>query len=271
MRKLTSRFLVYFSILIAMLIFIVPLCYVVFTAFKLPEEFLSNPLGLIFSPTIENFVNSWQKANFGFYILNSLIYVTAATVLSLICSLLIAFPIARNYVRFSSGLYFFMMIGVFLPDGTIPLFQILLKTKLFNTRLGYIIAMLSIGGVALMFFVSYLKGIPTDLDEAAITDGCGYFTYFFKIIIPLSKPAISSMAILTAIGIWNDIVKAIIFLSDEKLFPITKGLFVFSGQYSTNWTELTAGLIIVALPLVVLFLYLQRYIIDGLTAGSVKM
>jgi raffinose/stachyose/melibiose transport system permease protein len=79
------------------------------------------------------------------------------------------------------------------------------------------------------------------------------------------------MAILQAIGVWNDITRAIVFLSNDKLFPITKGLFVFSGLYSVSWTELTAALVIVAAPLIVLYLFLQRYIISGLTASSIKM
>lgn len=270
-KKIVQRIPTYLFLTVVLLLFLVPLCFVVITSLKDPTTFLKDPMGVIFKPTFENFTNAWSKANIGFYIFNSVIYVGAGTVISIMCALLIAFPIARKYIRFHKSLYLFMMIGMFLPDGTIPLFQLLLKGNLYNTRLGYIISMLAIGGVSIMFFVSFMKGIPKDLDEAAIIDGAGYFTYFFRIVIPLCKPAIASMSILTAIGIWNDIVKAVVFLSDEKLFPITKGLFVFSGQYSTSWTELTAGLIIVSIPLVILYLFLQKFIIAGLTDGAVKM
>lgn len=270
-RQNIFRILLYILIGIVLLVFLVPLCFAAITAIKTPVDFLKSPISFSFAPTFENFTNAWAKASFGNYILNSLIYTGLSTVISLFCALLLAFPIARKYIKFSKGLLLILMMGMFLPDGTIPLFQIFLKLDLYNTMLGYIISTLTIGGVPLIFFVSYLKSLPKELDEAAIMDGAGYFRYFFKVVIPLSKPAISSMAILTAIGVWNDIAKAVVFLSDEKLYPITKGLFVFSGQYSTNWTELTAALVIVSLPLIILYLFMQRYIIDGLTAGAVKM
>jgi raffinose/stachyose/melibiose transport system permease protein len=130
--------------------------------------------------------------------------------------------------------------------------------------------MINGGGVTLMFFVSYIKGLPKELDEASAIDGCGYFRYIFKILTPLMKPAISSMVILTTINVWNEIVNSLIFLSDEKLYPITRGLYVFKGQYSVQWTQLTAALIIVAMPLILLYLLMQRYIIDGVVAGGVK-
>lgn len=266
-----QRLLLYLVILFAMLVWLVPLCYAFITSLKSPSEFLRNPVGFDFLPTLENYINAWNKANFQSYVLNSLIYVVFSTGITLICALLIAFPVARKYVRWSSGIYFFLMIGMFLPDGTIPLFQMLLKMGLYNTRVGYIISTLAIGGVCMMFFTSFIQSIPKELDEAAIIDGAGYFRYFFRVVVPLSRPAIASMTILTAIGVWNDIVKAVVFLSDDKLFPITKGLFVFSGQYSTSWTELMAALIMVSTPLVVLYLCMQKQVMGGLTAGSVKM
>lgn len=258
-------------IVLTMLLYLVPLGYALMTSLKTQTEFLKNPVGFNFAPTLQNYFSAWQKASFQDYLINSVIYMVSCTAITLICAMLIAFPLARKYVRFSNGWYLFLMCGMFLPDGTIPLFQMMLKMNLYNTRIGYIISMLSIGGVCMMFFTSYMKGLPKELDEAAIIDGSGYFTYFFRVIVPLSKPAIASMTILTAIGVWNDIVKAVIFISTDKLFPITKGLFVFSGQYSTSWTELMAALIMVALPLVILYIFLQKQVVGGLTAGSVKM
>jgi len=265
-----NHLVTYLIIAAALAVYLVPLGYAVITSLKTPSEFLKNPIGFNFTPTIVNYSNAWKKANFQNYIFNSLIYMFFCTGITLLCSLLISFPIARKYVKHSNWLYLLMMCGMFLPDGTIPLFQMILKMNLYNTRTAYIISMLQIGGVCVMFFTSYLKSIPIELDEASSIDGAGYFTYFFRVIVPLSKPAIASMAILTAINVWNDIVKAIIFISDDKLFPITKGLFVFSGQYSVSWTELMAAMVMVSLPLIILYICLQKQVIGGLTAGSVK-
>lgn len=267
----SGTILAYLSVAIVLLVFLLPLFFAVTTSLKTYTDFMKEPVSLVFEPTLENFLNAWEKADFGQYIFNSLLYTIVGTALSMVLCLLIAYPVSRRYVRFSSGLLLFLTIGMFLPDGTIPLFQMFLKMGLYDTRIGYIFSMLTIGGVPMMFFTSFIRSIPKELDEAAVMDGCGYFRCFFTIILPLCKPAISSMAILTAINIWNDITRGIVFLSSMDKFPITRGLFTFSGQYSTNWPELMAALLIVSLPIIVLYICLQRYIIDGMTSGAVKM
>jgi raffinose/stachyose/melibiose transport system permease protein len=270
MRKYIAKAVQYFSLFLVLAVFLVPLLIVFNTSLKTEPEFLKNTVSVAKSFQLQNYAAAWNKANMGSYIVNSLIYVVVVDTVSIIMAVLLAFPIARKSVRFTGILYTVFVAGLFLPNGTIPLWQMLLKADLYNTRLGYILTMINGGGVTLMFFVSYIKGLPKELDEASAIDGCGYFRYIFKILTPLMKPAISSMVILTTINVWNEIVNSLIFLSDEKLYPITRGLYVFKGQYSVQWTQLTAALIIVAMPLILLYLLMQRYIIDGVVAGGVK-
>lgn len=266
-----SSVFAYIGIALILALFVYPLLFVVSTSLKTQTMFLKSSITFIFSPTLENFVNAWKKASLGKYLLNSIFYTGVGTFLSLLFSLLIAFPMARKYVRHSELLYFIMMSAMFLPNGIIPLFQMFLKMGLYNTRTAYLISVLSIGGFSTMFLTSYLKGIPKDLDEAANIDGCGYFRFFFQIIVPLAKPAISSLGILTAIPIWNEITNSIIFLSDDNLFPISKGLYSFSGLYNVNYPELMAALVIVSIPLIIVYMFCQKYIVSGLTDGAVKM
>ncbi len=266
-----STLLIYLAILLLMLLFLYPLSFVLATSLKPQVSFLKDSITLVFTPSLENYVNAWQKANLGRYIFNSILYTGIGTFLSILLSMLIAYPIARDYVKHANLLYFLMMSAMFLPNGIIPLFQMFLKMGLYNTRLAYIISILSIGGFATMFLTSYIRGIPKDLDEAANIDGCGYFRFFFTVIVPLSKPAISSLSILTAIPIWNEITNSIIFLSDDNKFPISKGLYSFSGLYNVNYPELMAALVIVSIPLVIPYACCQKYIVGGLMAGSVKM
>jgi raffinose/stachyose/melibiose transport system permease protein len=270
-KTLVSGLLKYSIVFFVMAVFIVPLFFTLTTSLKTYDEFMTEPVSLIFRPTYENFSNAFVKASFDKYIMNSLVYTIVGTVISLILSLLIAYPIARKYIRMSSGLLLFLTMGLFLPDGTIPLFQMFLKLGLYDTRLSYILSVLTIGGVPMVFFSTFIKGVHKELDEAAVMDGCGYFRCFFVIILPMCRPAISSMGILVAINIWNEITRSIVFLSSSKYFPITRGLFAFSGQYTTNWPELMAALIIVSLPITVLYVLLQKHIINGLTSGAVKM
>lgn len=270
-RSLITTVLVYIAIAFIVFIFAYPLSFVISTALKTQTTFLKNSITFSFVPTFDNFINAWNKASLGKYIFNSVFYTVAGTFLSLLFSMLMAFPMARKYIKHSKELYFLMMSAMFLPNGIIPLFQMFLNMGLYNTRTAYTISILSIGGFSTMFLTSYIKAIPKELDEAGNIDGCSYFWFFFQVIVPLSKPAIASLAILTAIPIWNDITNSIIFLSDDNLYPISKGLYTFSGLYNINYPELMAALVIVSIPLIIPYAFSQKYIVDGLTAGAVKM
>lgn len=266
-----STVFAYIAIVIIVLLFVYPLSFVICTSLKTQASFLKNSITFAFTPTFENFINAWSKASLGKYIFNSVYYTVLGTFLSLLFSMLIAFPMARNYIKHVKALYFIMMSAMFLPNGIIPLFQMFLKMGLYNTRAAYVISVLSIGGFSTMFLTSYIKSIPKELDEAANVDGCGYFWFFFRVIVPLSKPAISSLGILTAIPIWNEITNSIIFLSDDGLFPVSKGLYSFSGLYNVNYPELMAALVIVSIPLVITYMFCQKFIVSGLAEGAVKM
>jgi raffinose/stachyose/melibiose transport system permease protein len=262
--------LLYMFALILLIVFLVPLFYVFNTSFKTETEFLQNSVGLASTFHFKNYMDAWGKANFDAYLLNSVFYVVMVVGFSLLMALFLAFPLARKAFGFTSLIYSLFLAGMFLPNGIIPLFRLLLSWDLYNTRTGYILTMVTGGGVTLFFFVSFIKSIPKDFDEAAAIEGCGYFRYILSIMVPLMKPAISSMAILATINVWNEIINSILFLSDDRLFPVTRGLFVFKGQYSVSWTLFTAALTIVAVPLIILYIFLQRFIIDGVVAGGVK-
>ncbi|BBI31944.1 carbohydrate ABC transporter permease [Cohnella abietis] len=271
MRSTTfSKGLMYFVIAVIVVVYLYPLLYTFNISLKTSNNFMLDPVGLSESLHWKNYLDAWKTGNFGNYIMNSFIYTILVTVMTILLNIFLAFPIARQYIRGAQFLTLFMLAAMFLPDGTIPLFQLFLKMNLYNTSLGYIITLLSIGGLTFYFFVSYIKAIPKDFDEACAIDGCGYLRYMFMILMPLMKPAIATMIIFNAMNVWNDIIRATIFLSNDKLYPITKGLFVFFGVHNNNWTVLTAALIIVSLPITAFYLTFQRYIVDGALAGAVK-
>ncbi len=127
-----------------------------------------------------------------------------------------------------------------------------------------------INPIGLIILVNYMKSIPRELDEAAAVDGAGYFKFVWKVIFPLIRPAVATVTVLHAIGIWNEIVQPTIYLTSSDLYPITRGLVVFQGVYGNDWPGLAAAVLMLIIPMAVLFLIMQRYIISGLTAGSVK-
>lgn len=269
-RNLFLKIIVFVFIAVLMIVYLFPLFYALNTSLKTKLEYMQDTVSIAKSFHYQNYITAFKKANFTAYIGNSLFYTIVCTTASILMAVFLAFPISRKYLKWSGVLFSIFLLGMFLPDGTIPQFQLIMKLHLYNTRLGYMLGLMGGGGLPLLFFVAYIKGVPKEFDEAASIDGCGYFGYMFKILIPLIKPAIASMAIITAIGVWNDIIRAIIYLSKATMYPITRGLYVFQGQYQVDMTQQMAALIMVAAPLVILYLFLQRYIIDGAVAGAIK-
>jgi raffinose/stachyose/melibiose transport system permease protein len=246
-----------------------PLLILLSASMKSLPEFFKNPTGLPDSFSTANFTEAWDLANFPKFLMNSLIYTSVATVLFVIMSVFVAFPIARGYVKGAGALLTLYVVALFLPPALIPQFQLILNLGLYNTRQGYILLFL-INPIGLIILVNYIKSIPKELDESAAMDGCGYIRFVWSILIPLIKPAIATVTVIHAIGIWNELILANVYLTDEDYFPITKGLIVFSGVYGSDWPKLAAAVLMLMAPMLVLFMFLQRYIISGLTSGAVK-
>jgi raffinose/stachyose/melibiose transport system permease protein len=246
-----------------------PLLMLISTSLKPLTEYLKDPAGLPTAPTLANYAEAWELANFPRYLLNSAIYTATATAIFIVSSLFVAFPIARDYFKGSNIILTLYVIALFLPPALIPQFQLILNLGLYNTRPGYILLFL-INPIGMIIIVNYIKSIPRELDEAAAVDGAGYLRYVLTIIFPLIRPAIATVTVLHAIGIWNEVILPTIYLTNADLYPITRGLIVFQGVYGSNWPGIAAAVLMLMLPILVLFMFLQRYIISGLTAGAVK-
>lgn len=260
----------YVILLIVVGFYVYPLFYLLSISLKSPAKFLAAPLRILTRIDVSNYVNAWVQGNFGQYIVNSLMYVVIPTVLTLVLTVMVAFPVSRGYIKWPNMLYTFFVIALFLPNGLIPQFILMLHLHLYNTRIGYMLLKTTGVGLGLLILTGFIKSVPKELDEAAAMDGCGYFRYVFTVIIPLVKPALATTAIFSVIGIWNDIIGPTVYLADTSKWPMVLGLFQFYGQYSNQWTVLAAGIVIVALPVVIVYIALQRYFVEGAIAGSVK-
>ena len=239
------------------------------TALKTLPEFFKSPTALPVAPSLDNFAEAWEKASFPRLLLNSLIYTVVSTVLYIITAIFVAFPIARGLVRGHKLIFTLFVIALFLPPALIPQFQLILRMGLYNNPIGYMLFFL-INPIGIIILVGYIRTLPKELDESAAMDGCGYFRFVWQVIMPLSRPAIATVVVLHAIGIWNELILPTIYLTNEAYFPVTRGLIVFKGVYGSNWPTLAAAVLMLTLPMLILFLLLQKYIISGLTAGAVK-
>jgi raffinose/stachyose/melibiose transport system permease protein len=268
-RVTAGQIVSYLFIAIIMVLYLFPLVFLVNTALKSTPEFFQNPVGITRTFDIANFGIAWQKGSFAANILNSVLYTAVAATLSTIVSLVIAFPVSRGYLRHSRLWYVLFVVLLFLPNSLMTQFQLLLRLGLYDTQIGYILIMASALGVGPLIITGYVRSVPKELDEAAALDGAGYWRYLFTIVPPLIKPVLATTFILQAIGVWNDIILATLLLPDPEKSPVTLGLFAFQGTYTSQWGLLSAATIIVAAPLVVAYIVLQRYIVGGV-GGAVK-
>lgn len=251
---------------------IVPILSIANVALKTHTDFLNHPTALVTKPVFDNFVTAWNTANMGASFLNSIILAVFTPLGVCILSTMAAFPICRRHFKGAGFFYTLFVMSLFLPTtaSLIPRIMMFRAFHLMNHLYGLIIS--GWAGIALPVLIlnGYLKGIPRDLDEAAVLDGCGYLKYIFTVIFPLAVPAMVTVLVLGILGAWNDFLGPFIFLTDPAKRPLSTGLYMFVGTYSTDYTVMCAGVVIATAPVVLAYVFLQRYIISGLVNGAVK-
>jgi raffinose/stachyose/melibiose transport system permease protein len=252
------------------LIYLIPLGFVLCVSLMSTRQFALNA-GWFPDPIVwSNYPVAWVKGTFNTYFINSLVYTFTIVSVTLIIATLAAFPIARSHLRGTNAFYILFLSGILLPAGIIPQFFILQQLGLYNTQLGYILLWCSRVALPIFVLTGFIKTIPTELDDAAAMDGCPYIRYVFQIIVPLLKPALSVVGLILAIRVWNDIIGPVIFLPSRDIKPISAGLLQFFAENAAEWTLIAAAVAISASPLVLLYLFAQRYIIEGVTSGALK-
>ncbi len=224
-------------------------------------------------PHWENFYNAWTKADFGRYFLNSIVYTSTVVVFVILIASMAAYAFSRLEFR-GKNLLFLLVISTMMipiPGSFIALYVLLNKLRLVDTPLGYILPQIN-GGLALGIFLlkTFFDDLPKELEDAARIDGCGRFRVYWHVALPLARPAIAVLAIFNILAVWNEYLLAMLILSRKSLMPLQRGLMVFQGAHITEYPLLMAGIVITILPVVVVYLILQKHIIKGITAGAVK-
>ena len=252
------------------LMYLIPLMFVLFVSLMSSRQFALNAASIPDPIMWSNYPTAWVKGAFATYFANSLVYTVAIVAGSLIISTLAAFPIARNHLRWSNAFYILFLSGILIPAGIIPQFFIMQQLGIYDTRIGYILLWWSRIALPIFVITGFIKGIPSELDDAAAIDGCPYLRYIFQIIMPLLKPALSVVGLILAIRTWNDIIGPVIFLPSNSIKPISAGLLQFFAENTAEWTLIAAAIAITASPLLLLYIFTQRYIIAGMTSGALK-
>ncbi len=263
----------YFLIVLLLIFVLFPFFYMVSTAFKAEEDLFSVPPKFLpKGPTLSNFQQALQP-KFIRYFMNSFIVTIGTTIIVIAVALFSSYAFSR--LRFK-GRKFLLKIIIFtqlfpLIVIIIPIYVLYNKTGIVNTHLSLIIAYLAFTvPVGVWMLRGFFKGIPYNLEEAAMVDGCTRLTAFIRVVLPLARPGISATAVYIFIVTWQEFMFALTMLTGEKMRTLPVGILDFIRQYGVNWGGLMALSTLITIPVFILFLVLQRQFISGLTQGSVK-
>jgi multiple sugar transport system permease protein/raffinose/stachyose/melibiose transport system permease protein len=220
-----------------------------------------------------NYVQAWGEATFGRYLANSVLYTSSVTALVLALGTAGAYAFARLRFPGKNALYYLILVFLFvpIPGQFIPLYVVLVKLHLADTRIGYILPMVNASLAPAMFILRrFFEGLPREVEEAAMVDGASRFRIYRSIALPMAKPAIAVVGVLTVLSVWNEFVLALIVFSDQGLMPLQVGLQTFQGTYFSEYGLMMAALSISTIPVIAVYVAFQRFIIKGIMGGAVK-
>ena len=270
--KLSDYILMAAAVVLAF-VFIYPVLFALMSAFKSNGDILKDPVAFPTSFYTQNFVDLFAMSDFGTAIIHT-VFLTVVSELLIVCVVpMAAYAIERRKSKFTSFVYSFFLAGMMIPFHLymFPLFKEMKMFGLFGNMLGPIVCYIS-GSVAFgtLLYCSFLKGIPLEIEEAAMIDGCSPFQTFWKVTFPLLGPCTGSMVILNGLGIWNDFLMPYLVLPSGRAKTITVEIAGFVGQFTARWDIVFAGTIISIVPALIIFCMFQKYFVKGITAGAAK-
>ena len=276
--KIKKRLLTAGKVLILtffLLIVVLPLYWMIITSFKTNAEIV-NVHEITFFPrsfTLDNYVDLFKQYDYGTMLKNSVVMSVTTGVVVTLFAIFGGYGMARYRFKGKGGMNLFFLLTQMVPGilVTIPIYVFYSKVGLINTSMGLIILFV-IGNIPFTSITmrSFFERIPASLEEASWVDGCSRMSGIIRIVLPIMLPGIVSVFIFAFIGAWNDLMTGTIFISSSKLWTIPVGLKSMIGKYSVPWGTLMAGGVMAMLPTSIMFVFMQKYIVEGLTSGSVK-
>ena len=220
----------------------------------------------------ENYYNAWIEGGFGRYFLNSIFYTVAVVIGIVIISSMAAYAFSRLKFFGRNVLFVIFMAAMMIPiqGSFVALYVLLNKLHLRNTSLGYILCMINVGlSTSIFLLKTFFDKMPKELEDAARIDGCSKIGIWWHVALPLAKPVLAVVVVLNALNVWNEFILALLIFDSRPLMPLQVALMTFQGEFVTRYPLLMAGLTIAALPIIILYLLMQKYIIKGVTQGAV--
>ncbi len=258
------------ALVVGLLVF-VPIYLVFVNSLKTRAEASSMGVGLPALPQWENYATVIEDGNLVVAFLNSLLYSLAATAICVVLASMAAYVLARRRTRSHKLLYLLLIMGIAMPTNFVTLMQVMQWTHLVNTQLGIILLYAAMQIPFSVFLVyAFIGSIPRELDEAAFIDGCGPVRAFFRVIFPLLMPVVITLSVLSILNIWNEFLMPLYFLNSSAAWPMTLAVYNFFGMYQSNWALVSADVVLTIVPVIVIYLLAQRWILSGMSSGAVK-
>lgn len=255
------------------LVVLVPIYTMIINSVKPRREIFQTPFGLPSQFTFDGYSSAWLAGRFDLYFRNSFFVTILSLLLILFIGSLAAYALANWRSRFSALLYIYFIAGLMIPIrlGTINLFTIIQQLGLINNLFGLVLIYTAMGmPIATFVLTSFIRSVPEELTEAARIDGASEWRIYSRIILPLIRPAMATVAIFNIIPIWNDLWFPLILIRSQEARTVTLGVTLLFGQYQTDWTRALAALSLAAIPVLVAYLLMSSQFIKGLTAGALK-
>lgn len=268
----SSHYLILLFLILYVVIIVYPLIWMVISSMKSYSEIYGDVWGLPSEWLVVNYATAWSKGISNYFI-NSMIVTGSTIILVVIIGSLAAYGLSRYKTRAVDIMLVLVMLGMMVNPQVclIPLYRLLRGLSLHNTRFSLVLIYTTFRlPLSILLIRSYFLGIPKEIEESARLDGCGDFGIYSRIFLPMSKPIISTIVVLTAYYAWNEFLFAIIFIDSTNLKTIPAGLMNFRDALRTDWGVLLAGMVIATIPMIIMLIALQKQLVRGLSEGSVK-
>ncbi|MBS6951761.1 MAG: carbohydrate ABC transporter permease [Enterocloster asparagiformis] len=256
------------------ILWFVPIYYLVVTTLKNPREATASPLALPRIPEFHNYVAAWKNMQFPRAFGNTLFITVAAVCSIVVFASMAGYALARSKNRAGNTVFLLFMAGLVVPFqmNIVSLYKIVKSFHLMNTPFAVIVVNVAVNmPQAVFLFKEFIEGtVPKELEEAAEIDGCSVSMKFFKVVLPLLSPIISTVVIIVALNVWNNFLTPLLFLQTREKDVILQEVARNIGQFATDWTALFPMLMLGVLPLMIFYVFMQKYIIAGVAAGAVK-
>lgn len=272
-RKKTTDVILFVVILIFAILFFFPIFFNLMSAFKSNGEIMRNALSLPTSLYLENFKYLLTETEFPRAILNSLILTVVSIVMQILIIPMAGYAIERRNARWTNFVFLYFLAGMMIPFQAymIPLFKELKMLGLYGSLAGPILVYIAGAiGFGCLLYTSFVKGIPKEIEEAAEIDGCSRYSIFWRIVFPLLGPVTASMIILNGLGIWNDFLMPMLVLPSGEPKTMVVEIYRYIGEFSSRWDMIFAGTALSVVPVLIVFVALQRYFVKGISAGATK-